>query len=249
MRYQELLELTGVKRYRDMTKDELVMAIANTRDHPIKYLGNGSYGCALKIGGKVYKLWTIDSAYTDFVNYSLQHQNNSFLPKFDPAGIKQMHAFFLQSPDAPDRINYIKMEELSPLDTLGLYTFNLVLDPNVEIEEWKLHSAESVSLREVLSIFETSIRKKKLQYTPELLRSRIEYVKSLPLGAIAELSPELALFGKTLGEIAQLSSEHTLDLGPMNFMLRGDQLVILDPLYNEQDTQLLIALSKYKRET
>ena len=247
MRYHELLELNGVKRYRDMTKDRFLSHIINTqKGQEIKFLGSGSYGCAIKIRDQVYKLWQLDSAYTDFVNYALQHQSNPFLPKFDPAGIKQMRAFFLQVPGSPEYINYIKMEELAELAYLADYSFEVKLDPSVEIEDWKLNSANRISLRDVVAIFTSSIQKRKQPYTPELFRERVAYVGSLPPNAIADLGPELTLFCETLWHIKQLSSEHTLDLGPMNFMLRGKQLVILDPLYNEQDTQLLVALSKYK---
>lgn len=223
-------ELAGVKRFRDMpVADVLSYFKSQMGNGPVTMLGKGAHGAAFMIGNNVYKMWMQDSAYQAFVNYALQHQDNPFLPKFY-SGIKQMPAFFIRGANAPDKVNFIKMEKLSGTEfEVKQYTFDLNYTMNDSISEARKKFYTTVSWSVVTQLLlRPNVRGNEMQVFLKGLKHEkgYEYTED-------DLSPALKLFIETIKGILQLNRD--LDLFADNFMMRGDQLVIVDPIYDNDD--------------
>ena len=222
---ETLNELVGVKKFRGMTATEIQDWIDNNLGKgDARVLGRGAHGSAIMLGQNVYKLWLQDSAYEDFVNYALEHTGNPFLPQF-LSGIKQMPAFFLKHKQAPDYVNYIRMEKLTLALGKNFYVFNLT-------------NGLTLNWHQALEVFYDLQRYNNATDIP----SNLNYITTLiseQLGTDVtqeHLPLDLMTFLHTLMDIRNLG--HSLDIHHMNFMMRGKQLVILDPIKNESDNNL-----------
>lgn len=230
MRYTEIMELAGVKRFRNMTASNIIKYMKqNFGQGRVELLGKGSAGVAVKIGNVVYKFWMVDSAYTDFVNYCLQHQNNPFLPKF-LSNIKKTPAFFIRHADAPDYVNYIKMEELGSnmnIDALD-YEFKFNLPEEITANRKQYGDPSSITMEEVAE---------RIKYMKESDNPLQDFVDGFSNKEITyqvdQMSKELRLMVQTLCDIRNLG--HEIDLHEDNIMWRGNQMVILDPIYSYGD--------------
>lgn len=244
MRYNELLELAGVKKFHNMTASEILDQFRSTfGNEPIKLLGQGSSGVALLIKNEVYKFWMIDSAYESFINYVKQHQDNPFLPQLK-SNIKSIPAFFIRSEHAPDKVHYIKMERLSGMRQANQFIFYLnaeqyIDNPNDDGE----YNFETINLGRVIYYLE---RIKDPKNAIEEFTNLIS-PKSQGITFDTQVLPDnLIQFINTMMDIRQLGFR--LDLHDANFMMRNDQLVILDPLTNEQDLQLNLLIQKFDQK-
>lgn len=243
MRYTEIMELAGVKQFDDMTVTEIVNHIKNNFcDGPIKLLGQGVSGVAVQIGLNVYKFWMIDSAYTLFVEYCLNNSHNPFLPKFH-SKIKRMRSFFLKHEQAPDHVNYVKMEKLiEPNDLIMSTTFELtgITFSSDEEEDENGHLAY-ISLRDIIYHVENmpnAVIPPAMNFMQRLNDKRNYNYKT------SELSPQLSQLVTTLVDIKNMN--HHMDLHPKNLMTRQDgQLVIMDPICNKNDMALNYQFSKF----
>jgi hypothetical protein len=243
MRYKELMELTGVKRFHDMTATEVLDQFRATYGNgPIKLLGQGANGAAVMIGDSVYKFWLLDSAYTAFVQYCKTHESNPLLPKFT-SQIKKMPAFFIRHADAPDYVNFVKMEKLASNRSILNYRFDLKYQPYeeqfAEIDDGEV-DITTIKLATALFYFDR-LQDSEIpiltQFTKYL--SGYHHMNYKP----DILGDELKLFLTTLHDIKQLG--FTLDLHDENFIMRDDQLVILDPIANTDDLMLNRAFYKF----
>jgi hypothetical protein len=229
MRYSEILnELVGVKRFKKMTAFDVRNYIkSNLGDGPVKLLGNGYHGVAIMIGQNVYKMWMKDSAYTDFVNYALQHQDNPFLQQFQSA-IKKMPAFFIRVHDAPDYVNYIKIEKLSDIDHEYQFVIN---DDNTQ------GPTPSLSLGELCDYVDSACLNGDGSWASLLPMIQLHCGAQLTLD---QLDDDLVRCAQTLFNIKNMANRrgHRFDLRRDNFMLRGKQLVITDPLFNRHDADM-----------
>ena len=184
------------------------------------------HGAAIAIGNTVYKMWMQDSAYQDFVTYALKNQNNPFLPKLK-SGIKQMPAFFRRHGGAPDIVNYIRMEQLSPVNKQFSFTLNM---SGEDADVFGL-----LTLKEVLEIMDMAhdSEGRTLQTFVDCMIEKLDYEYT-----VENIPSDLKLLVLTLMQIMSLNPEHYPDLHLGNFMMRDDQLVILDPIHNEADSSL-----------
>lgn len=243
MRYQEIMELTGVKKYHDMTASEVMDQFRSVIGQSnIKLLGQGANGAALLINNTVYKFWLLDSAYTAFVQYCNNHSNNPCLPKF-LSPIKKMPAFFIRHADAPDYVNFIKMEKLTSNRSILHYRFDLNYQP-YEAAFDEIDDGESditgITLATALYYFDR-LQDNEIppltQFTQYLSRyHKMKYNTDI-------LGKELTTFLTTLIDIKNLG--FTLDLHDENFIMRDDQLVILDPIADVNDLKLNRAFYKF----
>jgi hypothetical protein len=241
MRYHEIInELTGVKRFRDMTSTQVLDYIKQKLGAgPVEILGKGAHGAALQIGNNVYKFWMKDSAYTDFVKYCLRYPNNPFLPKFK-SDIKQMPAFFRRHMAAPDFVNYVKMEKLEPISDFSYenYEFKLRIPEgatgghgDVSVVTLGMVEAFCTNVANIDNVIQTFIEtfsayrnfNYKIDYLPESLK----------------------LFLSTMADLRRMN--HYMDLHDGNVMMRGDQLVILDPIYDRDDLDLNRAFAMFEK--
>ena len=240
MRYQEIMELAGVKRFKDMSASDIINYIKkNLGNGPVELLGKGSQGVAVKIGGSVYKFWMVDSAYTVFVKYALQHQDNPFLPKF-LSGIKQMPAFFARHKKAPDYVNYIKMEELSDNIMYDAMTtvFYFEIPPEVLANNKTWGDPGSFTMEEILDVM------KFMDTSDDPYQKLADKLSSSDFPLKAEwMTDKLKMLVKTLYEIMQLGYE--LDLHEDNILWRRSQMVLLDPIYDADDHRLNAAFKRF----
>ena len=239
MRYEELTELAGVKKFQDMTATEILDEIkSKLGSGPVKLLGMGKHAAAIKIGNDVYKFWLVDSAYTSYVNYCLANQSNPYLPKFK-SGIKRMPAFFVRHIDAPNYVNYIRMEELRGHE--------LIMDREIQV----FHNTDEFTMR----LSYVMILMDKITPNEDPVEQFIYLANRYQSywTPLIKLSDDLELLVKTIFEISQLNGSHELDLYSDNFMIRSDgHLVIVDPLINLEDLalnkQFVIFDNKLKRD-
>lgn len=234
----------GVKQFANMNAQEILDYIRNTLgSNNIQVLGQGSMGAALKIGSTVYKLWQQDSAYTDFVEYARANSNNPYLPKFF-TDVKRMPAFFVRHEESGDYVNYVRMEGLDPLGHLLDDTFPLKVEyQDYEDEDERGHLGR-IKVQSVLNIVNNlpdSVIHPMIQFQLKLnSMTGHEY-------ELEDFPAELKLFVETITEIKQLG--HNLDLHPGNFMSRGGkQLVIMDPIANQEDLKLNRIFSKFNSD-
>ncbi len=221
-------ELVGVKRFAGMTSAQIVDFLRSNLGSNLTLLGNGSFGAAITNGKDVFKIWMQDSAYTDFVRYALNNQNNPFLPKFK-SGVKKMPAFFLRHEEAPDFVYYVKMEKLEPFNA---HRFGFV----TEVPETANYDEDEgfntyLGVKEVLNILERCDLDSPISVTNQFL-SKLGDWRGCKY-EITDIDDELKLFIKTVSEITALG--HQTDFHEGNMMLRGMQLVLTDPVANRED--------------
>jgi hypothetical protein len=81
---------------------------------PHKQLATGSYGVVIITPNNyVYKLWTEDDAYDEFVELCQKNQNLQFIPKIYKH--KNVKNVFLRNESSPQTIKVLKMEKLKPI--------------------------------------------------------------------------------------------------------------------------------------
>jgi hypothetical protein len=215
----KLNELVGVKKFIGMNSTEVLDFLKNTQGK-LKPLGSGANAAALTDGTDVYKFWLIDSAYDKFIKYVQANQQNPFLPKLKSA-VKTIPAFFLRHKNAPDKIKYIKMEKLSPVEYVSSYYYSV--SPGFE---------EKLNIYDAIDAIEALPRRASFAEVLENLKNSIS---KKPF----TINEDAVAFLKTMYEIyALVGGGAYIDFHDGNFMLRGDQLVFLDPLANGDDVDL-----------
>lgn len=242
-------ELMGVKRFKEYTYQDILDTLKSAfgSEHA-RLLGQGSNGAALEIAGKVYKMWMVDSAYQTFVEYAIKHQDNPFFPKFQ-GGIKKIPAFFIRHEKAPDYVNYIRMEKLTKMEgNLQNYKFDLKFeyDPDNDDEDYMddAHRKSQLSAKDAIRLFEKfdgRISKPSIAgFLEELNWMRAHKYQ------MSDLSQSLIYFITTLIDLRSLGQK--FDLHDGNFMKRGDQLVIIDPFFNQNDLKLNLEFFKFNQK-
>lgn len=110
---QELDELTGVKKYHNLTIEELMKQIAE--DFNLKLLGQGAFGYVLSTHdpNTVVKIFETDDAYLSFVNFIQQHPNKHY-PKITKSP-RLMTTFYKRYDIQPDKFTVLVIERLKPL--------------------------------------------------------------------------------------------------------------------------------------
>ena len=82
---------------------------------PQENLKRGSYGIVILTNKNyVYKLWTNDPAYDEFIDICMNNQDLPFVPKI--AKVKKIKNIFLRNEHSPDTINVAKVEKLKEID-------------------------------------------------------------------------------------------------------------------------------------
>src|ERR1017187_5405200 len=117
----KLCELVGVKALYNKDLEEILASLDKAG---MKELGRGSFAVVLKHATKpeVIKFWICDSSYDAFINYLVAHPGK-FFPKL-LSKPKMLSTFFNRPVAFPEKIKYVRMEELSPstsdLDSDGI---------------------------------------------------------------------------------------------------------------------------------
>lgn len=223
----KLCELTGVKAHYDKNFDE-IDAMFGGKDSKFKSLGGGLFAKVYGHDtGDVYKFWVKDDAYEKYIDYCLKHQDNPFLPKFK-SKIKNLTTFFKRPSSFPDKIRYIKMEALKPVEHTSNQmvpgtdtTYRALINMLLEIIDF------NGTFDTVKQMIERMMRKHKVVADSYILLNK-------KIGFVEDLFDVLSDLTKHVGKIN--------DLHEGNIMLRGDQLVLTDPFADIEQTKELTAL-------
>lgn len=225
-------ELIGAKKFRSMSPVQAVDFVRKefmAGGTKLRPLGRGTNGVALTDGEDVFKFWWRDSAYEDFIKLAMQNQDNPLYPKFK-SKVKTLPSFLKIGGGgrAPADIKYVKMEKLQPYSTVNIPVLNDV------------HVPESRNKVDVMWLGDHATGNN----PDSLIRDYLAYLDRAGMDGFyqknfSKVSPEFRNLAKTLVDISKLTEKgHELDLGARNFALRGDQLVMLDPVSNDADIDI-----------
>lgn len=213
MKVQHIIEnLIGTHQYRDKTWDEIFQTLKNS-PHEISVLGSGSFADVISSPEwkYVYKIYQRDSAYTSFIHFCTQHQDNPHLPKILKPP-KKLHAFHKRSHLSSDHLYAVKLEKLYDLNDINYKIVEFVSD-------YAYHYTNSNHLLHD-------------PFDPNSSR-----VAEYTLDDLIDMYPKYPI-RQLLDTIKQIFSKcrFRLDLHDGNFLQRLDgTIVIIDPLYEPND--------------
>jgi hypothetical protein len=264
----KLQELAGAKRFNSTEGGgitdalDLLQAEFEAGRTSLRILGTGANGVALTNGTSVFKFWHRDSSYEKFVNFC--HENNSpFLPKFT-SKIKNLspRVFYTATADEDGEnivkgVKYVKMELLKPYKGQG--GCEVWADKNIQkaigVDDPELDEYGVVNFMSYEDIWNCS----GMSRTPRgalmellshhaFLNDHLEYEELVPY--LEKMNREIIdMVGVLVKLHTVFGKEDRLDFGPRNMALRGDQVVILDPIVNDNDiivNNMIMDLSKYR---
>ena len=232
-----LTELTGVKKYQDMTQDELATLLNDMT--PYKKVGKGTFSHVFKKDDKIYKFWLGDSAYDKFLDYVVKHPLNLCLPKL-LSKVKVIKTFFKRHVKTPGEIKYVQLEELKPVT--DSYIVQAHPGGKNSLGEFE---AETVTIYDICATLATAGRKEKKnavkvnELALKFLGMEVNYDKVR--------NPDLLNLVKTVSELITMDGIES-DLHSGNFMLRGDQLVIIDPCVDTEELELMRWLKNIRNQ-
>jgi hypothetical protein len=219
MRIDELnlFELTGVKHMYEKDLDDIIKAL---KDKGTNVLGRGSFALALKHSSKseVIKFWIKDSSYDDFIEY-VQKNPSPHFPKLHSKP-KELSAFFLRPVDFPEKIKYVRMEELTKI-------------PEDLSDAW----------------VEVMLKSPRYDSMDEAVEGWLEILdKEKDESHLKDQARVIKLFGTTKAELEGfwkfaerfyktliVNKGHSFDIHDENIMMRGNTLVFTDPIYNRAE--------------
>jgi len=235
MKIQELL---GVKKFADKTANDVIRYMDQTGKF-LRNLEKGANAVALTDGTDVYKFWYFDSAYEKFIRYAIANQSNPLMPRVK-SKIKKLPAFFLRDRNAPDYVQYIKLEMLAPVENPHDVKFRIFADLEITINFNDLQEILADNVDE--KVYMARIYSYAISLDPE------KYPNIRRTHGPSDISKDIVNLVKTYIDISELIDGETdfMDLHSGNIMLRGDQLVILDPIANTLDIDLNDKIFRYK---
>lgn len=237
----KLYELLGVKKFYDKHLDDVKKAFTSSGSL-YKKLGSGATATAYARGEEyVYKFWLIDTAYEEYVNYCLDNQDNPHIPIFY-SDIKNLHSFFARTSDFPNKIRYIKMERLTPINGSTKW-------PGVKIKNKKYEYYQRI-IGIISILYDFSLSKKLLDNFDNFKKNMIiEFVRSFKLVDQAfdenekesyEISiedfawKEMYEIYKIMKDLSEIFNRTGADYHSGNIMMRGKTIVITDPYADDK---------------
>ena len=210
----KLMELIGVKHLQNRDLEGVLKSIEQAGD---KVLGKGAYGIAVKNKkGEVIKFWVEDSAYDDFIEYIQKHPSKYFPKLYSKP--KLLSSFFTRPDIFPDKIKYVRMEELQPWE-------DVVNDDGDTVDQMMKLSARFNSSDIAVSKWLSDAKIKENKWE----RAVIKVIGEQNLEEFCKVSRDLIKAMEAKG--------HKLDIHGDNIKMRGSQLVIMDPVSNLQSTR------------
>lgn len=238
-----LNELLGIKKLKKMKPRDLVQHLKAElkAGSNLKFLGNGNNGIALTDGTVAYKLWLYDPAYERFVKFCQKNTDNPYLPKF-LSPIKTMPIFFEVSDGvrakADNRVKYVRMELLSKYK--GRTDFKIYDDPEM-LKLLNQTSEVAPVVSNYIDIDSLVDAASRLSNDPKQIDAVVsicmrENGSRFNYGAHADkMNPEIAKVFEVICQLEKVAGSGGLfDIGDDNLASRGDQLVFLDPIVDEE---------------
>lgn len=215
MKLQTLSEqLIGVKKFHNLTWAQLVNMLR--QQYGITQIGEGDYGQVFShpTWDYVVKVFDNDDAYLSFVNYCTDHHPISF-PRFTKKVVK-IHQFHARNIDVPKYINVVQMERLQQLR-----------NPSK-----KLTTALEYYAEDIVNCISAGVTDYDLSFVIDGRPLTISVEEFL-----AEFDTEYGIIQtfKDLSDFFNTNTDYMPDLHDGNFMLRGKQLVCIDPITNGEN--------------
>lgn len=222
MKVSQLLEginaLKGVNKFHDMTWRELTTLLEY--DYGIKVVGSGSFGTVFwhPSWNFVYKIFEEDSGYMQFVEFAMKNSYNPHLPKILRAP-RQIHAFHMRHHQTSPKLWAVKIEKLD----------EVVGEARAFLNDGRVWFATRRFVADQLEpVDDVSMRGHPVD-SSQHLEDVFNKFQQFDLRGIVT----------TLADLADESdiSPYDFDLHDRNFMLRGNTIVIIDPMVNVDDKQ------------
>jgi len=213
----KLFELTGIKNYKDMPGN-LIMKMLDRIGFFKDTLGRGSFGYAFEISnGDVLKVWHRDEAYEKFIEYCIANKSNPYLLKVK--GKVQSFEIRHAANRKPIDMKFVRIEKVNPLKSLKPLGYD--------------DKDSSKTLDEFFWQFQKLIYKRNFDL---LEKADTEMYETLYLKK-QRGSPEFEKILRDIAELMKTFQEMGLktDVHSGNFGLRGNQLVLIDPVLTYQD--------------
>jgi hypothetical protein len=209
----KLLELVGVKKFADTDLEDVISSMTT---HEI--VGRGSFAVVLKNTSKpeVVKFWVEDSSYDDFINYVAAHPYKHFPTLYSKP--KALTAFFLRTKEFPDKIRYVRMENLKQISEDSI-------DWEV-IRKMFYDLMDCRSKKDVDEFVKFYLSHPGSRYKDEDLEALHRMVKNVP-----EFCHEMFKMIKVV-----IAPGRQLDVHSRNIMKRQNgEIVITDPVFSRSD--------------
>lgn len=231
----KLFELTGVHSKREKDMLDLLNDISG-EGSKFKKAGEGVAAQVLvHSDGTIYKFWAKDSAYEKFVEFVQHHQSDKHIPKLK-SKIKELHSFFKKPKEFPEKIKYVKMERLTPVNYTDLFpgTKNIFLIDAIKTIYHGIAHHRANSLRWAVQ----SLREDE---GSSLSDEALDLIDSL-FATIKAMDDKIPGFNQT-----------SPDWHSGNVMMRGKDIVIVDPLIDAGDMkfnkQLMAQIKQLHKES
>lgn len=200
--------LQGVKKYHNLNWEQF-KRVLHTKG--IVYVGTGSFGDVFDCPrwNYVIKVFEHDSAYLHFVNHVMANPSPSF-PKFKKQVIK-IHQFHTRPSNTPKFLYAVRIEKLKSAEgSVPNQLFSILhFYGQALIDVTRVGMMDFVFELTAGNLTTEQMFKKYEKYQlKELIQSLVHYVDSK-------------------------NFEFGLDLRPDNFMLRGNTLVCIDPVFGD----------------
>lgn len=248
----KLNELLGIKKLANLEPGQIATWLQQEFDagrSTLRPLGKGANAIALTNGKIVFKFWLIDSAYEKYVEFCRKNQNNPMLPKFlSPVRrLPRVLANFRMTTEDGKVVNagdvrYVKMELLQPYKERN-GDFRLFSDPKARAAIEAENDLDNYT--SLYTIFEWGVafgsdadENAKVLFN-DIQRGANYASETVPYEKYQHLlNPFLVELMLTLGQINDAIDDVRFDGGTRNMAMRGDQVVILDPIVNDDDLML-----------
>jgi hypothetical protein len=266
-----LLELTGIKSITAPSQNDEESHVAAVLQRlqqaidagvtKLRPLGRGANALALTDGEKVYKFWHRDSAYEKFVEFCMENPSR-WLPKFK-SKIKHLPRLLnlKSAKEDPDNLEadaeilrglkYVKMELLQPFK--GDSVLWLFKDRKV-LEEIGMEFNDIENYTSIETVFEWGgMGNNPRAALIEMLHYHAEDsdIEGADLSKyIEKLNPDVLELMAISVKLAKVMGKYDrYDVADRNLALRDGQIVILDPIVDDNDliaNDFILGLKKIK---
>lgn len=214
--FETINSLMGVNKFHNVTWRELTTLLEY--EYGIKVVGSGSFGTVFwhPSWNFVYKIFEEDTGYMQFVEFAMRNPHNPHLPKILRAP-RQIHAFHMRHQQTSPKLWAVKIEKLD--DVVG-EAKALLNDGRVWFATRRF-VANQFDPNDDMSIRGHPVDSS--QHLEDVFNKFQQFDLRGIVTTLADLADECDI------------SPFDFDLHDQNFMMRGNDIVIIDPMVNDED--------------
>ena len=204
----KLNELHGYKQYADKDLQGIVDYL---KSKGTIFANNGKYSKVIIGNNYVYKIWVDDLAYEDWLRVCRKHEGNPWVPKL--IGPTRPMKLFFKHVEFNERISELKIQKMEKLEAI----------PDLVKSGYFAQILDELIGDDVFSNEEEFKHALKVKLTKQTYDNDLILSKSLELYEV-------------ISDIKHMlnTNEYINDMHLENFMMRGNQPVITDPLQTGQ---------------